>query len=103
MMRRNFNNRDASGSIQVDRSTHADLDPLVGDIPFYQPESRTTWYRLPEVRPSVLSLAGATTEVALDDIREGSRIACTGIGGSGGIVGGRVRNNVFEAQASFSV
>lgn len=36
--------------------------------------------------------------MALDDIREGSRITCTGIGGSGGIVEGRVRKTTFSKR-----
>lgn len=91
LMRPNFDNRDASGRIKIDRSTHADLDPLVASSPFYRPEPRSTWYRLPELRPSVLFLTGGATEMRLDEIREGSKIAGTGVGGSGGVMEGRVK------------
>lgn len=95
LMRQNFNNRDLSGRILIDRSTHADLDPLVASSPFYRPEPRSTWYRLSELRPSVLFLTGGATEMRLDEIREGIKITGTGVGGSGGLVEGRVKEKTF--------
>lgn len=98
LMRQNFHNRDSSGRIKVDRSTHADLDPLVASIPFYRPEPRSTWYKLPELRPSVLYLTGGATEMRLDEIREGIKLTGTGVGGSGGFVEGRVREITFPER-----
>ncbi|KAI4131355.1 MAG: hypothetical protein LQ338_001240 [Usnochroma carphineum] len=95
LMRQNLNSRDCTGRIHVDRSTHADLDPLVASSPFYRPEPRSTWYRLPELRPSVLFLTGGATEMRLDEIREGIKITGTGVGGSGGLKEGRVKEKTF--------
>jgi len=53
------------------------------------------------VRSLVLFLKGTVTEMALDEIREGSRITCTGIGGSGGIVEGRVRKQRYRSAGIF--
>ncbi|KAL8673747.1 MAG: hypothetical protein Q9168_001854 [Polycauliona sp. 1 TL-2023] len=98
LMRHNFNSRDTSGRIHIDRTTHADLDPLVASIPFYRPEPRSTWYRLPELRPSVLFLTGGATDMRLDEIREGIRVTGTGVGGSGGLAEGRVKETTFPAR-----
>lgn len=94
-MRQNFDSRDSAGRILIDRSTHADLDPLVASSLFYRPEPRSTWCRLPELRPSVLFLTGGATEMRLDEIREGIKLTGTGVGGSGGLVDGRVKETTF--------
>ena len=93
--RQNFDSRDPTGRITIDRSTHADLDPLIAYLPLYRPEPRSTWYRLPELRPSVLFLTGGATELRLDEIREGIKITGTGVGGSGGLAEGRVKEKTF--------
>ena len=94
-MRKNLDNRDPTGRITIDRSTHADLDPLVASTLFYRPEPRSTWYRLPELLPSVLFLTGGATTLRLDEIREGIKITGTGVGGSGGLAEGRVKEKTF--------
>ncbi|KAG6993744.1 abhydrolase domain-containing protein mpaH [Physcia stellaris] len=97
----NFNSRDPSGRIHIDRSTHADLDPLVASSPFYRLEPRSLWYRLPELCPSVLFLTGGETEMRLDEIREGIKTTGTGVGGSGGQAEGRVKEKTFPGAGIF--
>ena len=95
-IRPNYHSRDpATGRIRIDRSTHADIDPLAAFIPLYRPEPRSTFYRLPTVRPSVLWLLGEKTIMRLDEINEGIKVCGTGVGGSGGAVDGRVQQKVM--------
>ena len=98
LIRPNYNSRDASGHIQIDRSTHADIDPLAVFIPLYRPEPRSTFLRLPAVRPSVLWLMGGATELRLDEVREGIKVTGTGVGGSGGMADGRVKEVTFPRR-----
>lgn len=98
MIRPNYSSRDASGHIEIDRSTHADLDPLATFIPLYRPEPRSTYFRLAAVRPSVLWLMGGATELRLDEVREGIKVTGTGVGGSGGVADGRVKEVTFPKR-----
>ena len=98
LIRQNYHSRDASGHIHIDRSTHADLDPLAAFIPLYRPEPRATFHRLAAVRPSVLFLIGGATELQVDELREGIKVTGTGIGGSGGIAEGRVKEVAFPGR-----
>ena len=93
-LRENFKARKSSGRIELDRSTHADIDPLAAFVPFYRPEPRSTWYRLPALRPSTLWLVGEKSYLSLDQMREGVKRTGTGIGGSGGIQECRVREDI---------
>ena len=101
MIRPNYSSRDASGRIQIDRSTHADLDPLAAFVPLYRPEPRSTFLRLAAVRPSVLWLMGGASNVRLDEIREGIKVTGTGVGGSGGVADGRVKEVTFAKRGHF--
>ncbi|KAJ5722819.1 toxin biosynthesis protein-like protein [Penicillium malachiteum] len=84
-IRENFDGRDpVTGRIVVNRDTHADMDPLAAFIPMYRPEPRSTFLRLPDLRPSCLWLLAADTYMNLDEIREGIKVCGTGVGGSGG-------------------
>ncbi|KAK1146880.1 hypothetical protein N8T08_002206 [Aspergillus melleus] len=89
-IRENFSARALDGSIQINRRTHADMDPLAAFIPMYRPEPRSTFYKLPSLRPSALWLLGGNTYLRMDEIRQGVQICGTGVGGSGGISPGRV-------------
>lgn len=53
-LRGNFSSRTPDGRIVIDRDTHADMDPLAAFVPLYRPEPRSTYLRLPSLRPSVL-------------------------------------------------
>ncbi|KAL9085406.1 MAG: hypothetical protein Q9159_004695 [Coniocarpon cinnabarinum] len=97
-LRPNFQSRDNAGHINIDRGTHADMDPLAASIPFYRPEPRSTWFRLPSLRPSVFWLLGERSYLAQDEIRIGIARTGTGIGGSGGKAEGRVREDYVPAH-----
>lgn len=95
-IRQNFNARDpATGRIKVPRGTHADMDPLVAHIPLYRPEPRSTFRRLETLRPSCLFIVGEATFLNIDEIHEGVRICGSGIGGSGGVSEGRVKEVIL--------
>ncbi|RAK95983.1 alpha/beta-hydrolase [Aspergillus ibericus CBS 121593] len=83
-LRENFNARTPDGRIQIDRSTHADADPLLASLPVYKPEPSSTWHKLPFLRPSTLFLLGEYTYLRLDQLREGAKRCGQGVGGSGG-------------------
>lgn len=97
-LRENFSARQSDGRIRINRETHADMDPLAAFVPLYRPEPRSTFYRLPSLRPSVLWLVGENTYLRLDEMREGIKVTGTGIGGSGGMVDGRVKEIVMSKQ-----
>ncbi|KAK4864779.1 hypothetical protein LT330_001402 [Penicillium expansum] len=95
--RQNFNARSpTTGRMEIPRSTHADVDPLVAHIPLYRPELRSTFRRLETLRPSCVWVVGGATFLKMDEIREGIRICGSGIGGSGGLSEGRVREVVLS-------
>lgn len=99
LIRPNYNNRDpVTGHIAIDRSTHADCDPLAAYIPLYRPEARATFHKLPFLRPSALFLLGSDTPVKLNELCQGIRVAGTGVGGSGGMLEGRVEEFVLQKR-----
>jgi pimeloyl-ACP methyl ester carboxylesterase len=75
-----------------------DFDPEYHDdfntsapFPFYRPEGPGILRRLPEVRPSVLFVAGEASDLSTPDKRKVRLETCgTGPGGSGGAKAGRV-------------
>ncbi|PYI09745.1 hypothetical protein BO78DRAFT_362200 [Aspergillus sclerotiicarbonarius CBS 121057] len=83
-LRENFNSRTPDGRIQLDRSTHADADPLLASLPVYKAEPPSTWYKLPFLRPSALFLLAEYSYLRLDEVREGAKRCGQGVGGSGG-------------------
>lgn len=60
-------------------------------IPFYRPEPRITWYKLPSLRASALWLLSTKTHLRLNEMREGIMVTGMEISGSGGIGEGRVK------------
>ncbi|KAB8270075.1 alpha/beta-hydrolase [Aspergillus minisclerotigenes] len=94
-IRENFSARTPDGRIQIDRSTHADMDPIAAFIPMYRPEPRATFFRLPTLRPSVIWVLGERSYLRLDEIREGIKVCGHGIGGSGGDSQGKVKEAVI--------
>lgn len=95
-IRQNFNARDpTTGRIEIPRATHADMDPLVASIPLYRPEPRSTFRRLGTLRPSCLWIVGGATFLNVDEIHEGVKICGSGIGGSGGVSEGRVKEVIL--------
>ncbi|KJZ71657.1 hypothetical protein HIM_08969 [Hirsutella minnesotensis 3608] len=97
-LRANFESRQPDGRIHINRSSHADMDPLAAFVPLYRPEPRSTFHRLPELRPSTLWPLGEKTYLSLDEMREGVKITGTGIGGSGGIPQGNVKEDMLRGQ-----
>ncbi|CAK96524.1 uncharacterized protein An05g01890 [Aspergillus niger] len=91
-IRQNFSARNpTTGVIEIPRDTHADLDPAAAFIPLYRPEPRSTFFRLPTLRPSCLWVVGGSTYLNLDEMRLAIQRCGTGVGGSGGLSEGRVK------------
>ncbi|OJI81626.1 hypothetical protein ABZX51_002087 [Aspergillus tubingensis] len=83
-IRERFHAGMTDGQAQLDRSTHADVDPYVAVLPVYRPEPPSTFHRLPSLRPSALFLLGEASYLNLKDLREGIKSCGQGVGGSGG-------------------
>jgi hypothetical protein len=90
-LRANFTSRTPDGRNQPNRDIHPDLDPLRDVLPLYRSEPPSTFYKLPTLRPSLLWVIGKRSYLSIDEMREGIKIAGTGLGGSGGMREGRVR------------
>lgn len=91
-IRQNFSARNpTTGVLEIPRDTHADLDPAAAFIPLYRPEPRSTFFRLPTLRPSCLWVVGGSTYLNLDEMRLAIQRCGTGVGGSGGLSEGRVK------------
>ena len=82
----------------VDRKMHPDLDPQLNALqPFYRPEPVSALVRLPQLRPSVLYVFGARSEMSQPAARSTKmETTGTGVGGSGGFQEGRVKEVVLE-------
>ena len=81
-----------------DRRTHADLNPSLPTIyPFYRADSPLTFFRLPELRPSVLYIFGGKSDLS-DPQSCQAKMDTTGVGvgGSGGATAGRVKSVTLE-------
>lgn len=77
----------------VNRKKHPDVHPGLDTIyPFYRPEIPSIYFRLPEVRPSVLYVFGELSYMSSPEAIE-TKLAQTGsgVGGSGGIQDGKVK------------
>lgn len=80
-------------NVPVNKVTHPDLNPShIGSFPFYRPEPPRIFSQIPHLRPSVLYIFGATSEMSQPPMIE-DKLAHTGVGlgGSGGVDAGRVR------------
>ncbi|KAF2156110.1 alpha/beta-hydrolase [Myriangium duriaei CBS 260.36] len=66
--------------------------------PFYRPEPGQTFARLPHLRPATLYVFGAKSDLSGPSQRA-DKLACTGIGmgGSGGVRAGRVKEVLVDA------
>ena len=96
-LRPNFEGNGVNG-IPVNRKTHPDLNPsLPATYPFYRAEGPQAFFRLQELRPSVLYIFGGLSDVGTPEAckvkMENTGVA---IGGSGGAAAGRVQSVVFE-------
>ncbi|KAJ5297610.1 hypothetical protein PENANT_c005G00592 [Penicillium antarcticum] len=82
----------------VNRVTHPDLDADHPDTyPFYRPEPARIFAQLPHLRPSVLYIFAGKSDMCLPPMRA-DKLANTGtgLGGSGGVAAGRVRDVFLE-------
>jgi hypothetical protein len=82
----------------VNRVTHPDLDATHQDsYPFYRPEPARIFSQLPYLRPSVLYIFAGKSDMCLPAMRA-DKLANTGtgLGGSGGVAAGRVRDVFLE-------
>lgn len=82
----------------INRKTHPDLNPTVpSTYPFYRAEGPQTFFRLEELRPSVLYIFGGKSDVGTPEACKAKmEHTGVGIGGSGGAAAGRVRSVLFE-------
>lgn len=95
--RPNYNHVPGSGKA-VNRVTHPDLDETHPDsYPFYRPEPSRIFSQLPHLRPSVLYVFAGKSDMCMPDMRA-DKLANTGtgLGGSGGVAAGRVRDVFLE-------
>ncbi|KAJ5440973.1 hypothetical protein N7491_003379 [Penicillium cf. griseofulvum] len=82
----------------VNRVTHPDLDAThPHTYPFYRPEPARVFSQLPFLRPSVLYIFAGKSDMCHPAMRA-DKLANTGtgLGGSGGVAAGRVRDVLFE-------
>ena len=82
----------------VSRVTHPDLDANHPDShPFYRPEPSQIFAQLPHLRPSVLYIFAGKSDMCLPAMRAAKlTMTGTGLGGSGGVAAGRVREVFLE-------
>ena len=97
-LRPNFEGRDGSGKPIVDRQTHPDVDLTTTEtFPFYRPEPPAVFKRLPNFRASALYVFGGTSELSQPKARQQKLdITGIGVGGSGGVKDGRVKEIVID-------
>ncbi|PYH99135.1 toxin biosynthesis protein [Aspergillus ellipticus CBS 707.79] len=85
--------------VPVNKVTHPDLNPdHLGSWPFYRPEPSRVFAMLPHLRPSVCYIFAGKSDMCLPDMMADKMAATgTGLGGSGGVPAGRVRD-VYLAE-----
>jgi pimeloyl-ACP methyl ester carboxylesterase len=81
-----------------DRRTHADLNPNIpGTYPFYRADSPLAFFRLHELRPSVLYIFGRKSDLSYPETCQAKMDTTgVGVGGSGGAIAGRVKSVMLE-------
>ena len=97
-LRPNFAGPDLEGRLVRNQYTHVDLDPKIFEgHSFYRPEPAHTLHNLPLVRPSVLYVLGGDSDMSIPEFRK-QKLESTGsgVGGSGGIKEGRVKEILLE-------
>lgn len=95
--RPNYHRIPGSGA-PVNRLTHPDLDADHPDsYPFYRAEPVQIFAQLPHLRPSVLYIFGGKSDMSPPAMRADKLVNTgTGLGGSGGVAAGRVREVLLE-------
>jgi len=96
-LRPNYEGEGVNGKA-INRKTHPDLNPSLPTIaPFYRAEGPQVFFRLQELRPSVLYVFGGLSDVGTPEAcKEKMDNTGTGVGGSGGAPLGRVKSVLFE-------
>ncbi|KAL2151421.1 hypothetical protein VTH82DRAFT_6519 [Thermothelomyces myriococcoides] len=81
----------------INNESSSSSSPQKSRYPFYRAEPRQAFERLPELRPGVLYVFGARSDMSGPAARQAklSRTG-TGVGGSGGAARGRVREAVLD-------
>lgn len=95
--RPNYHHIPGSGK-PVNRVTHPDLEENNTETyPFYRPEPARIFAQLPHLRPSVLYIFGGKSDMCLPWMMA-EKLANTGVGlgGSGGVAAGRVRDVLLK-------
>ncbi|KAK0368930.1 hypothetical protein CPAR01_12470 [Colletotrichum paranaense] len=92
---------DSSGTNLVNPDLVPDLDPALNEryytFPVYRSEGASTLVRLPHLRPSCLYVFGGASDLSTPELRdEKMRLTGTGVGGSGGVARGRVKEVTLE-------
>ncbi|KAK1728666.1 hypothetical protein CaCOL14_000134 [Colletotrichum acutatum] len=92
---------DSSGTQLVNPDLVPDLDPALNEryytFPVYRSEGASTLIRLPHLRPSCLYVFGGASDLSTPELRdEKMRLTGTGVGGSGGVARGRVKEVTLE-------
>lgn len=84
----------------INRVTHPDLNPAqFGSAPFYRPEPARIFAQLAHLRPSVLYIFGGKSNMSGPEMRADKlEHTGTGVGGSGGVEAGRVREVCLEGK-----
>lgn len=95
-IRENFDTRQRDGRIRINRDTHADIEPLISaNLPLYRAEPPETFRRMRTLRPSALWVLAEKTFLDVDHLRAAINRTGTGVGGSGGVAEGRVKEVVL--------
>ena len=88
--------------VTVKRELYPDLDPRWTTLPVYRPETTLTMDRLPTLRASTLFILGTESNPFwLHSMRRAAKAAGSGVGGSGGMAEGRVREALVKGGHVF--
>ena len=87
----------STGDVTIDRVYAPDLDPEAEMIhPFYRPEPPAVFDQLTHLRPSTLYIFGGKSPMSPPEFRQAKlQRTGTGVGGSGGVKEGRVKEYVL--------
>lgn len=100
-MRSNFTAQAPDSFDHVERLISPDLDPTnAGTYLFHRAEAILALQGLPQVRPSILWIFGARSNINTPRLQdEKMALSGTGIGGSGGVRAGMVEKEVVDEAA----
>lgn len=76
----------------------------IDSFPFYRPEPSLIFRKLPELQPAVMYLFGRDSDLSKSDAcQEKLRLTGTGVGGSGGVSCGRVKDRRSESRKIYRI